>query len=338
MNPALSVYVAGHRGLVGSAIVRKLQAHAYRNLIVATRDELDLTDQRAVSAFFADKRPAYVFLAAARVGGIKANATFPADFIRENLAIELNVLEAARVNGTQKFLMLGSSCIYPRLAQQPMKESYLLSGPLEPTNAPYAIAKIAGIALCQSYARQYGMNCISLMPTNLYGPGDNFDPDTSHVVPALIRKIHEAKIEGKEEVSVWGSGNALREFLFVDDLADASVFLMERYDSPELINVGTGEDLSIQALARMIGSVVGYDGEFIFDTSKPDGSPRKLLEVSKLRALGWEPRVTLEQGLALTYDWFLHNLGSIRGGRGQAKPALAAPGRRSTSEKSFQTE
>lgn len=327
MNPALSIYVAGHKGLVGSAIVRKLQARGYRNLILATRDELDLTNQRAVTSFFADKRPAYVFLAAARVGGIHANATFPADFIRDNLAIELNVLEAARVNGAQKFLMLGSSCIYPRLAQQPMKESYLLSGQLEPTNAPYAIAKIAGIALSQSYAKQYGMNCISLMPTNLYGPGDNFDLDASHVVPALIRKIHDAKINGKDEVSVWGSGNALREFLFVDDLADASVFLMERYDSPELINVGTGEDLSIRALAALIAGVVRYDGEFVFDTSKPDGSPRKLLDVSKLRALGWAPRVSLEQGLALTYGWFLQNLGSIRGGETQVEPVLAAPSR-----------
>ena len=326
MNPALPIFVAGHRGLVGSAILRNLEARGFRNFVLASREELDLTNQAAVFAFFRERRPSYVFLAAARVGGIQANSMFPADFIRENLAIELNVLEAARQTGVEKFLMLGSSCIYPRLAQQPMKEEYLLSGPLEPTNAPYAIAKIAGIALCQSYAKQYGMNCLSLMPTNLYGPGDNFDLAAGHVVPALMRKIHDAKENGAPEVTVWGTGNPLREFLFVDDLGDACVYLMEGYDRPDLINVGTGDEVSIRELAQTIARVVGYEGEFVFDVSKPDGAPRKLLDVSKLASLGWTARVTLEEGLAQTYDWFLGNLTTFRGAGRHAAETLVGRG------------
>lgn len=326
MNPELPIFVAGHRGLVGSAILRSLEARGARNLILATKAELDLTNQNAVMTFFRERRPSYVFLAAARVGGIQANSMFPADFIRDNLAIELNVVEAARQTGVEKFLMLGSSCIYPRLAPQPMKEEYLLSGSLEPTNAPYAIAKIAGIALCQSYAKQYGMNCVSLMPTNLYGPGDNFDLDASHVVPALMRKVHDARETGSSEVTVWGTGKAQREFLFVDDLGDACVFLMEHHNSADPINVGTGEDLSVRDLAHTIARVVGYEGGFVFDTSKPEGTPRKLLDVSKLTALGWTARTTLEDGLALTYDWFLHNLSSFRGAKRPAARALAGHG------------
>lgn len=325
MNPALPVYVAGHQGLVGSAIVRTLKARGFANLTLADRAELDLTNQDAVMRFFHANRPAYVFLAAARVGGIHANSTYPAEFIRDNLAIELNVLESARVHGCRKFMMLGSSCIYPRLADQPISEESFLTGPLEPTNAPYAIAKIAGITMCQAYARQYGMSCVSAMPTNLYGPGDNFDLDESHVIPALIHKIHDAKSSRARTVTVWGTGRALREFLFVDDLADASLFLMERYDSADLINVGTGSELSIRELAEEIARVIGYDGEFVFDQSKPDGTPRKLLDVRKLTRLGWTARVPLREGLERTYHWFSQNLASFRGAQ-VARPTLASLG------------
>lgn len=320
MNLSLPIYVAGHRGLVGSAILRALRRRGAENLIFADRQELDLTRQQPVADFFARKRPAYVFLAAARVGGIQANSKYPADFIRDNLAIELNVVEAAYKAGCTKLVMLGSSCIYPRLAAQPIREDALLSGPLEPTNAPYAIAKIAGIALCEAFARQYGMQCISLMPTNLFGPGDNFDLTTSHVVPALIRRIHEARIAGASEISVWGTGNALREFLFVDDLAEACLFLCDSYDRPEPINVGSGVEITIRELAGLIARVVGYEGGFTFDSSRPDGTPRKLLDSSRLRALGWSPQVTLEEGLHRTYDWYLANYAHARG----VSPPLAA--------------
>lgn len=306
------IYVAGHRGLVGSALVRKLRAEGYSHLILKTRDELDLTDQRAVEEFFAKERPDYVFLAAAKVGGILANSTYPADFIRINLQIQTNVIDAAYRYGVKKLLFLGSSCIYPKYAPQPMKEEYLLTGPLEPTNEPYAIAKIAGIKMCQAYRRQYGFNAISLMPTNLYGPGDNFDPMTSHVIPALIRKFHEAKEKG-QPVTVWGTGTPRREFLHVDDLADAALFLMKVYEDEAIINVGTGEDISIKELAELIAEVVGFKGEILYDTSKPDGTPRKLLDVSRLFSMGWRPKISLREGIAATYQWFVTHRAEVRG-------------------------
>ena len=302
------IFVAGHRGLVGSALVRRLRAAGYQNLLLRPRAELELEDQRAVFDFFERERPEYVFLAAAKVGGIWANDTYPADFIRSNLVIQLNVVEAAYRTGAAKLMFLGSSCIYPKLSPQPIREEYLLSGPLEPTNEPYAVAKIAGIELCQSYNRQYGTNFVSVMPTNLYGPGDNFDLQSSHVLPALLRKFHEAKEAGAPEVTVWGSGTPRREFLHVDDMADACVFLMERYDSGEIVNIGCGEDVSIAELAATVGRVVGYEGEIVFDRSKPDGTPRKLLDVSRLRALGWAPRVGLEEGVRSTYAWYLETI------------------------------
>lgn len=307
------IFVAGHRGLVGSAIVRRLRAEGMGEDSLVLRDhaELDLTDQKAVHAFFADERPDLVFLAAAKVGGIHANSTYPADFIRDNILIQSHVIDAAYRSEVKKLLFLGSSCIYPKLAPQPMKEEYLLTGPLEPTNEWYAIAKIAGIKMCQAYRRQYGFCAISLMPTNLYGPGDNFDLQNSHVLPALIRKFHEAKVDGRSEVVVWGTGRPLREFLHVDDLADAALFLMRNYDDETIINVGTGKDISIRDLAALIGEIVGYDGKIVFDTSRPDGTPRKLLDVSRLRALGWEARIDLQQGIASTYAWFLQNIGSV---------------------------
>jgi GDP-L-fucose synthase len=301
------IYVAGHRGLVGSAIVRALRAAGYRNIVTRTRQDLDLTNQAAVYRFFEEERPEYVFLAAAKVGGILANSTYPADFIRENLLIQTNVIDAAYRSGVRKLLFLGSSCIYPKHAPQPMKEEYLLTGLLEPTNEPYAVAKIAGIKMCQAYRRQYGFAAVSLMPTNLYGPGDNFDLETSHVIPALLRKFHEAKVEGRPEVVVWGTGTPRREFLHVDDLADAALFLMERYDSEEIINVGVGEDVSIAELAQLVADVVGYAGRIVFDTSKPDGTPRKLLDVSRLRALGWQARIPLREGLEQTYRWYVEH-------------------------------
>ncbi len=305
MREGSRIFVAGHRGLAGSALVRVLQRLGYRNLLLRTRGELDLMDQRAVLHFFETERPEYVFLAAAKVGGILANSTFPADFLRDNLAIQSNVTEAAFRCGVEKLLFLGSSCIYPRMAPQPIPESALLTGPLEPTNEWYAVAKIAGIKLIQAYRKQHGMKGICLMPTNLYGPGDNFDLATSHVLPALLRKFHEAKVNGRSEVVVWGSGKVLREFLHVDDFAAAAVHLMLHYDSDEIINVGTGEDLTIAELAALMGKVVGYQGRITFDTSKPDGTPRKLLDVSRLHATGWRGRITLEEGIRRTYEWYL---------------------------------
>ncbi|HTS47407.1 MAG TPA: GDP-L-fucose synthase [Bryobacteraceae bacterium] len=305
MDKSSRIYVAGHRGLVGSAICRRLQSGGYTRLIIRDRADLDLTNQAAVEAFFRAEKPEYVFLAAAKVGGILANSTYPADFLRDNLAIELNVIDAAYRAGVKKLEFLGSSCIYPRLAPQPMREEALLSGPLEPTNEWYAIAKIAGIKLAQAYWRQYGFRAISLMPTNLYGPGDNFDFESSHVLPALIRKAHQARIEQAPEMVVWGSGAARREFLFVDDLADAAVFLMLHYDEPEIINVGAGTDVTIRELAELVQRVIGYQGRLAFDASKPDGPPRKLLDGSRLQAMGWHASTGLEQGIAETYDWFL---------------------------------
>lgn len=305
MNRGSRIYVAGHRGLVGSAILRRLRAAGYENLVTRSRDELDLTDAREVDGFFASERPEYVFLAAARVGGILANSTYPADFLRDNLAIELNTIEAAYRHGARKLLFLGSSCIYPKFAPQPIKEEYLLTGPLEPTNEPYAVAKIAGIKLCQAYRRQHGADFISAMPTNLYGPGDDFDLETSHVLPALIRKFHEAKVRDAPSVTVWGTGTPRREFLHVDDLADACVYLMEVYSGNEPVNVGVGKDISIRELAELVCEVVGYEGEIAYDTTRPDGTPRKLLDVSKLRSLGWEASIPLREGLERTYAWFL---------------------------------
>jgi GDP-L-fucose synthase len=305
MNKNSTVFVAGERGLAGSAIRRALVARGYGNLLSAPRAALDLRDAAATDRFFAKERPAYVFMAAAKVGGIVANDTYPADFIRENLQIQTNVIDAAYRHGTEKLCFLGSSCIYPRLAPQPIQESSLLTGPLEPTNQWYAVAKIAGIKMCQAYARQYGFNAISVMPTNLYGPGDNFDLATSHVLPALLRKFHAAKEAGDAEVVVWGSGTPRREFLYVDDLADALCFLMEKYDSPEIINVGCGEDVTIAELAALIGGIVGFKGKIVYDTTKPDGTPRKLLDVGKCTALGWRPRTPLAAGIAATYEWYL---------------------------------
>ncbi len=290
--------------MVGSAILRQLQAQGYQNIIIIPREELDLLEQEEVYRFFAREEPQYVFLAAARVGGIEANRSFPAQFIRENLLIQSHVIDAAFNYGVKKLLFLGSSCIYPALAPQPIKEEYLLSGRLEETNEAYAIAKIAGIKMCQAYNRQYGANYISVMPTNLYGPGDNFDLNTSHVLPALIRKFHEAKIRQDKKVVVWGTGKPRREFLHVDDLARACIFLMQSYDQPEIINIGTGKDISIADLASLVKNIVGYEGKIVYDHSKPDGTPRKLLDISKLTALGWQPQITLSQGIESTYRWF----------------------------------
>ena len=299
------IFVAGHRGLVGSAIVRRLESAGYANLQVATRDQLDLRDQAAVNYWFRDHRPEYVYLVAGTVGGIFANSTRPAEFLYDNLMIHGTVVEAARQIGTTKLLYLGSSCIYPREAPQPMTEEALLTSPLEPTNEPYAIAKIAGIKLCSAYRRQYGCNFISAMPTNLYGPGDNFDLESSHVLPALMRKFHEAKLAGQSDVTIWGTGSPRREFLHVDDLADACVFLMDHYDGEQHVNVGTGVDVTIKELAEMVGRTVHPDSRLVFDTSKPDGSPRKLLDVSKLAGIGWTARTGLADGIRSTYEWFL---------------------------------
>jgi len=304
MDKAAKIYVAGHRGLAGSAIVRRLQADGFDNLLLATRAELDLRDQSATDKFFAEHRPDYVFLAAAKVGGILANSTCPAEFLGENLAIQTNVIHAAFRHGVRKFLFLGSSCIYPKLAPQPIREDSLLTGPLEPTNEWYAIAKISGIKMCQAYRAQYGFNAISLMPTNLYGPGDNFDLQSSHVLPALLRKFHEARLSNAPEVVVWGTGSPLREFLHVDDLADAALFLMRNYDSPEIVNVGTGRDLSIADLAQVIRRITAYQGRLTFDPSKPDGTPRKLLDVSRIHSLGWKASIELQAGITSTYAWY----------------------------------
>jgi GDP-L-fucose synthase len=304
MNKDDSVFVAGHRGLVGGAILRRLEREGCTHLLTRTRAELDLRSQAAVEAFFAEQRPAYVFLAAAKVGGILANSSAPADFIRDNLQIQSNVIDSAYRHGCRKLLFLGSSCIYPKLAPQPMREDYLLTGPLEPTNEWYAIAKIAGLKMCQAYRQQYDFDAICLMPTNLYGPGDNFDLQSSHVLPALIRKFHEARERGDAQAIVWGSGTPRREFLHVDDLADACVYLIRRYSDVEPVNVGWGEDVSIRELAQMVREVVGFGGELVFDSTKPDGTPRKLLDTSRLRALGWTPRINLREGIAQTYQWF----------------------------------
>lgn len=305
MNREARIFVAGHRGMVGSAIVRGLQKEGFKNLHTRTRQELDLMDRTAVRAFFENVRPDYVVDAAARVGGIAANFEKPVEFLIENLTIQNNVIQAAADFGVTKLLFLGSSCIYPKLAPQPLCEEALLTGPLEPTNDAYAIAKIAGIKLCQAYAREYGKNFISGMPTNLYGPNDNFDLHTSHVLPALIRKVHEAKRAGSKDVSVWGSGTPRREFLHVDDLAEACFFLLENYNSPEIVNIGCGEDVSIRELAEIICDVLGYEGDIVFDASKPDGTPRKLMNVGRLLASGWKPRIGLQDGIRDTYEWFL---------------------------------
>jgi len=298
-----TVFVAGHNGLVGSAICRRLRESGVEP-VVAGRNELDLTDQTAVDDWFANHQVDQVYLAAAKVGGIHANDTYPADFIRDNLVIQTNVIHAAWQAGVKKLLFLGSSCIYPKLADQPLQEDSLLTGPLEPTNEWYAVAKIAGIKMCQAYRKQHGFDAISVMPTNLYGPGDNFDLQNSHVLPALIRKFHEAKEAGDAAVSVWGTGTPRREFLHVDDLADAVVYLMENYSSPEIVNVGWGQDISIGELAELVRKVVGFEGEIEFNASKPDGTPRKLLDTSRLSALGWQPKISLADGIAVTYDWY----------------------------------
>jgi GDP-L-fucose synthase len=312
MQPQARIFVAGHRGLVGSAIVRNLQAKGYDNLLLASRDQLDLRNRDSVEVFFEANKPEYVFLAAAKVGGIHANNTYPAQFLYENLQIQDNVIDAAYRYGATKLTFLGSSCIYPKLAPQPIKEEYLLTGSLEPTNEWYAIAKIAGIKLCQAYRRQYGFNAISLMPTNLYGPGDNFDLNNSHVLPALIRKFHEAKLRGDKEVVMWGTGTPRREFLHVDDLADAVVHLTQTYESEDIVNIGVGEDVSIRELAELVREVTGFEGEIVNDTSKPDGTPRKLLDVSRLHALGWQARIPLREGIAETYRWFLEHQDVLR--------------------------
>jgi GDP-L-fucose synthase len=302
------IFVAGHRGLVGAAVCRSLAKRGFKNVIARSRETLDLRNAPAVEEFFAAERPTYVIMAAAKVGGILANSTYPADFLHQNLQIQTNIIDSAFRNGVAKFCFLGSSCIYPRLAPQPIKEESLLTGPLEPTNEWYAIAKIAGIKMCQAYARQHGFNAISLMPTNLYGPGDNFDLATSHVLPALIRKFHEAKASRAPEVTVWGSGTPRREFLHVDDLADAVCFLMDRYESADIINVGVGADVTITDLAELVRKAVGFPGKIVFDRTKPDGTPRKLLDVGRIAALGWRPAIGLEEGIRATYAWYVANV------------------------------
>jgi len=305
MKSSDAIYVAGHRGMVGAALVRLLHARGFTNLLLRTRAELDLCDARAVRAFYEKCRPDYVLVAAAKVGGILANAVQPVEFLSENLQIELNLINGAHANQVKKLLFLGSSCIYPKHAPQPMREDVLLTGSLEPTNEAYALAKICGVRLCQAYAKQYGANFISAMPTNLYGPGDNFDLETSHVLPALIHKFHLAREKAQSSVTLWGTGGAYREFLHVDDLAQACLFLMETYDSPELVNVGCGHDITIRELAERVGKVVGYSGSIEWDITKPDGTPRKLLDVSKLNQLGWKAAIPLEEGLRATYEWWL---------------------------------
>lgn len=302
MNKDDKIYVAGHRGMVGSAIVRALKEKGYKNLVLKSSSELDLRNQSEVNAFFANEKPNYVFLAAAKVGGIQANNIYRADFLYQNLMIEANIIHAAYEHKVNKLLFLGSSCIYPKLAPQPLKEEYLLTGELEPTNEPYAIAKIAGIKLCESYRRQYGCNFISAMPTNLYGPNDNYDLNNSHVLPALLRKFHTAKLNGDKEVTVWGSGKPMREFLYVDDLADACLFLMQDYDKEEWVNVGTGKDVTIAELAQTIKKITGFEGELVFDATKPDGTPRKLMDVSRLAHAGWKYSVELEEGIKKVYE------------------------------------
>jgi GDP-L-fucose synthase len=308
MQKSEKIFVAGHRGMVGSALIRALEAAGFSKLLKRDRSELDLGDSAALSKFFAKEKPEIVIFAAAKVGGIKANNDQPVEFLLENLRVQNSVIAAAHENGARKLLFLGSSCIYPKLAPQPIPESALLSGPLEPTNEAYAIAKIAGVKLCQAFSREYGANFVSAMPTNLYGPNDNFDLETSHVLAALLRKAYEAKKSGARELVVWGTGTPRREFLHVDDCASACLFLLEKYDSPEIVNVGCGEDISIRELAELVCEVVGFDGELSWDKTKPDGTPRKLLDVSKLRGLGWAPTIPLRDGIAQTYDWFLKNV------------------------------
>lgn len=308
MDKKAKIYVAGHRGMVGSAIIRKLQGNGYPNIVTRTHSELDLLEQPAVISFFQQEKPDYVFLAAAKVGGIHANNTLRAEFIYQNLLMEANIVHAAWKAGVHRLLFLGSSCIYPRDCPQPIKEEYLLTGPLEPTNEPYAIAKIAGIKLCESYNRQYGTQYVSVMPTNLYGQNDNYDLNNSHVLPALIRKAHEAKIRGDKELVVWGTGNPMREFLYVDDMADACVFLMDSCITEGLFNVGTGQDVTIRELAETVMSIVGFEGEIVFDASKPDGTPRKLLNVDRMRELGWQAQISLHNGIAKAYADFLTQL------------------------------
>jgi GDP-L-fucose synthase len=305
MKNHAKIYVAGHRGMVGSALVRRLESEGYQNIVVRTSRELDLRNQQAVTDFFAVEKPDYVFLAAAKVGGIMANNVYRADFLYENLQIQNNVIHNAYLTGVKKLMFLGSSCIYPKMAPQPLKEDYLLTGPLEYTNEPYAIAKITGIKMCESYRKQYGCNFISVMPTNLYGPNDNYDLVGSHVLPAMIRKFHEAKVEGKPLVELWGTGSPLREFLHADDLADACVYLMKTYDEEQFVNIGVGEDISIKNLAELIQATVGYEGELRWNTHKPDGTPRKLMDVSRLHGMGWKHRYSLEEGIKLTYQDFL---------------------------------
>jgi len=312
MNKDAKCYVAGHRGMVGSAIVRQLEKCGFNNILTRTSSELDLKNQQAVNDFFAEHKPEYVFLAAAKVGGIHANDTYPADFIRDNLLIQTNVIDAAYRNSCKKLLFLGSTCIYPKMASQPIKEEYLLTGPLEETNEWYAIAKIAGLKMCAAYRRQYNFDAISVMPTNLYGTGDNFGLVNSHVLPALMRRFHEAKVNCDDSVTVWGTGSPRREFLHVDDLAGAVLFLMENYSDEEIVNIGIGDDIQIKVAAEMVKEVVGFEGDLIFDSSKPDGTPRKLLDVSKLTSLGWKAKISFEDGLRDTYQWFLDHQDNFR--------------------------
>jgi GDP-L-fucose synthase len=312
LTAASRIYVAGHRGLVGSAIVRALQQQGHTHLVLKTHSELDLTSQADVRRFFEAERPEAVIMAAARVGGIHANSSQPASFIRDNLLIQDNVIDAAHRSGVGKFVFLGSSCIYPKLCPQPIKEEYLLTGPLEPTNEWYAIAKIAGVKMCQAYRREFGFNAISLMPTNLYGPGDNFDLQKSHVLPALIRRFHEAKVRGDASVTLWGTGTPRREFLHVDDLADAVLYLLHSYNDESLVNIGWGEDVTIRELAEMVMSAIGYSGRLLFDSAMPDGTPRKLLDVSRLTSLGWQARIPLKDGIERTYVWFKEHAADAR--------------------------
>jgi GDP-L-fucose synthase len=313
MDKTDKIFVAGHRGLVGSAIIRRLQTDGFENLLLRTSRELDLREQSAVREFFESEKPDYVILAAAKVGGILANDTYPAEFLYDNLMMEVNVIHSAHLSAVKKLLVLGSTCIYPKMAPQPLNEDVLLTGPLEPTNEWYAVAKIAGIKMCQAYRRQYGSHFIAAMPTNLYGPGDNFDLEKSHVLPAMIRKFHEAKLSGSDQVTLWGTGSPLREFLHVDDMADACLFLLENYDESGIINIGVGNDLKIAELADIVRDVVGFKGEIVYDTEKPDGTPRKLVDTARINALGWKAKIGLQDGVRQTYEWFLENTGSLRG-------------------------